>query len=97
MFAKKPLPREIEKLDEAIEALHSELAGFEGHEEEYDKTSDQLVKLLKLRKELLPSNRVSSDTLAVVGANLLGIAMIISYERVNVLTSKALGLVTRMR
>ena len=97
MFAKKPLPPGIVKLDEAIDSLYSELAGFEGHEEEYDKASSQLVKLMKLRKEMVPSNRPSADTLALVASNLVGIIAILGYERVNVITSKALGFVTKLR
>jgi predicted RND superfamily exporter protein len=41
--------------------------------------------------------RVSPDTLAIVGANVLGIVMILGYERANVIASKALGLLTRMK
>lgn len=48
-------------------------------------------------KEFDTPNRVSLDTWAIIAANLAGIAIIIGYERVNVITTKALGFVTRMR
>ena len=38
---------------------------------------------------------VSKDAMLTVGANLLGIVLIIKHEHVNVITSKALGLVIR--
>jgi len=40
---------------------------------------------------------VSRDTLAVIGANLLGILMIIKHENVNVITSRAMGLILSPR
>lgn len=39
--------------------------------------------------------RISSDTLAIIAANLGGILLIIGYERVNVIASKAIGFVMR--
>lgn len=42
-------------------------------------------------------NRVSMDTLAVIGANLAGIITILAYERAHIITSKALGFVTKSR
>lgn len=47
--------------------------------------------------ELKDRRRVSPDTLALVGANLAGIVMIIGYERMNVIASKALGFVSKLR
>lgn len=44
-----------------------------------------------------PSSPVSKDTLASVGANLLGIIMIIKHESLNVITSKAMSFVIRPR
>lgn len=40
-------------------------------------------------------NRVSADTWAMVGANLAGILLIVGYERVNVIASKAIGFVLK--
>lgn len=48
-------------------------------------------------KESNKPDRVSRDTLALVVANLTGIALIIGYERVNVIASKALGFIARTR
>lgn len=45
----------------------------------------------------VPRNRVSKDTMAVIAANLVGIVTIIGYERLNVLTSKALGFVLKLK
>jgi hypothetical protein len=40
---------------------------------------------------------VSKDTLATVGANLIGILMVIKHEHVNVITSRAMNLLMRPR
>ena len=41
--------------------------------------------------------RVSPDTILVVAGNLLGIVLILTYERGNVIATKALGLIIRGR
>jgi hypothetical protein len=86
MFTRKPIPTELQKLDEAIDSVYADMAGFTSDAEEYSDASDQLVKLIKLKKEMTPSMRVSADTLALIASNLLGIALILGYERVNVVT-----------
>jgi hypothetical protein len=53
---------------------------------------------LELRRDELDIRRhVSKDTLAIVGANIAGIALILSYERMNVVASKALSFITKLR
>jgi len=48
-------------------------------------------------KEFEKSRRVSPDTLAIVAANIVGILLIIGYERANVVTSKALGFILKSK
>jgi len=96
MFVNKT-SRETTQLDETIDDLFKELAGFSADEEGYAKASDQLVKLIKLKKEIEPSWRVSPDTLALIGANLLGILLILNFERAGVVASKALSFVGKLR
>lgn len=49
------------------------------------------------KAETQDRRRVSSDTLALIAANVAGIIMIIGYERVNVIASKALGFVGKVK
>jgi len=42
-------------------------------------------------------HKISPDTMAVIVGNLLGIVLILTYEKANVITSKALGFVIRGR
>jgi hypothetical protein len=48
-------------------------------------------------KELNNRFGVKPDTLALIAGNLAGIAIILSFEQVNVITSKALGFVAKLR
>lgn len=84
---KKPQPLEAE-----INRLFELLQTMTPYDEGYSKVSDELKKLYPL-KEIDSKKRISSD--AIVGAltNLLGIAVIVNHEHLNVITSKALGMV----
>jgi hypothetical protein len=83
-------------LDKAIEDLFEEMSMRSGDSEEYSKLNDQLSKLYSL-KEIDSKKRVSPDTLAMVLGNLLGIVLIVGHERMNVVTSKALNFVMKLR
>lgn len=90
-------PKEPSPLDPAIERLLEIMSETETVSEDYSKMTDQLVKLYKLKKETEPSNRPSADTLALIAANLAGILIIIGHERANVITTKALSFLVRLK
>jgi hypothetical protein len=69
---------------------------YDAGSEEYREALDALVKLHKLKEDEKPKP-VSKDTLVIVAANLIGIIMIIKHEHVNVVTSKAIGVLLRPR
>lgn len=88
--------REPSDLDEAMHEVYSEMKGFTADSDEYCKMTDQLIKLHSMQT-LDKSRRISPDTAATIGANLLGIALVLHYERLHVVTSKALNFVIRLR
>lgn len=94
MFISNSRPKtELENAyDKALEELMNHKVGSK----EYNEILDHVAKLHKMKEEEKPSD-VSKDTQALIAANLLGILMIITHERVNVITSKALNFVTRPR
>jgi len=51
----------------------------------------------KQEKRDHPWRKISPETLVLIGANLAGIALIIGHEKLNVITSKALGFVGKSR
>lgn len=91
-----PAPKEKTRLDIEIDKLVLALGDHKATSVEYEKIVEQLNRLMKIRQENRPA-RVSPDTWAMIGANILGIAMITWFERGNVVTSKALGFIGRVR
>lgn len=58
-------------------------------DEDYDRTLSYLERLHKMRDK---PNTVSAETWALIGANLLGIVIIITHEYTHPVTTKALSL-----
>jgi hypothetical protein len=58
---------------------------------------EDVIKLKNQNESSKEKKTVSPDTLAVVVGNLLGIVLILNYEKANVVASKALGFVIRGR
>lgn len=99
MFDKKPATNKA-GVTEAINALLEDMSGHQSDSPEYARISQQLTNLYSLKEidhKVESSRRVSAETLAVVGGNLLGIVMIVGHERAHVLTSKALTLLTKVK
>ena len=88
--------RELTLLDRLVDRTLRELNNHPIGSDEYVQTLDAAIKLHKLREEEKPKS-VSKDTLLGVGANLLGIFMIIKHEHVNVITTKAMNLIRTTR
>lgn len=95
MFQRKK-PTEKSELEQAISEVLFEMHGFGSESDEYAQQVDQLVKLHSL-KECERRQPVSRDTLLLVGGNIVGILLILSYERANVVTSKALSFLFKLR
>ncbi len=92
----QPTPHE-KALDEAISDVFVELNGLNANTEEYAAAADQLIKLTKLKKELNPSWRPSPDALVGAAGSVLGIILILKFEKLGVITSKALSFVSKMK
>jgi uncharacterized Rossmann fold enzyme len=88
--------KELTGLELAYDQAVRELLFTQAGSEEYAKTLEHVAKIHGLLREE-KSTRVSRDTLAVIGANLLGILMIIKHENVNVVTSRAMGLLMQAK
>ena len=99
MFNTKPADNKAGVTD-AINSLLEELSGHSSDTKEYAQIVDQLTKLYALKEtdhKVDSNKRVSMDTLAIVGGNILGIVLIVGHERAAVLTSKALTLLTKVK
>jgi hypothetical protein len=87
-------------LEKAITELIARMRDTDPIDEDYSKMTAHLKTLMEARAleaECKKDNRISADQLGAIVAHLIGIGMILGFEKSNVLTSKALGFVTRPR
>jgi hypothetical protein len=95
VFTKKDKRTNLEKeIDSVLEYIESMTPGSD----EYSKIVVNLEKLYKAREGLKSGQRrISPDTVAIIVGNLLGIALILGYEKADIITTKALGFVLKGR
>jgi hypothetical protein len=96
MFRDKEIPRYQRMVEEEYIRTLSALRLHQADSQEYAKLLGSVERIHGLMDIKKPSP-VSRETLLTVGANILGILLIIKHEDVNVITSKALGFVIRVR
>jgi hypothetical protein len=91
-----PFAKEPSQLDIALNRAYAALSNLQETDEQYAQILDHIVKLHKMKNDERTS-QVSPDTWATIGANLVGILLIIRHEHVNVITSRAMNLVTKLK
>jgi hypothetical protein len=90
-------PPEVDRLlDEEIERVIRSMPSDTIGSQDYAKKVDVLTKLYAMRKNDKTS-KLSKDTMATVGANLLGIFMILKHERFHPITSRAMQFVVKAK
>lgn len=82
-------------LEKTLEELFTQMALVETDSDEYAQMADQVAKLYKL-KEVDSKEKLSPNTVALIAANIIGIAIIIAYEHYHPVVSKALGFVKKV-
>ena len=87
--------KEDKHIDEAIELLLQDMIA----ETEPEKVKELAasVELLSKSKSYKDNDEFSKDTILLVVANLVGIGIILCYERTNVLSSKALNFLMKLK
>ena len=91
----KPKPTTV-KLNSEIERLLSELNNTSPDSDEYDTIVNHLTKLHAL-KVAETTKGVSRDTLFLIGANLLGILMVLKHEQTMLIPKTAMSIVQKIR
>lgn len=94
MFTKRQKSKS--KLDQTIDVLLTDMIAEPYVPEDFAKQSATLSVLYKLR-EIEDRSRPSMDTMLIVGANILGIVIIVGYEHAHVVTSKAAAFIMRLK
>lgn len=88
--------KEKTMLEEQIDDLHGKLSKEEVDSEEYRALMSTLERCYKIKSEQ-NSDRVDANTKAAILGNLAGIALILNYERVHVISTKALGFIVKSK
>lgn len=96
MFTDREIPRHQRMLEEEYIRILAVLPMHQADSQEYVKLLSSAERIYEMMDNRKPSP-LSREALLTVGANILGILMIIKHENVNVITSKALGFVIRAR
>jgi len=89
-------PKPKSRTQREIDRLALALGDHQPTSDEYGKILDRLKELHKIENDNTP-DPVSANTKATIGANLVGILMIINAEHLGVISTKALGLLTKVR
>ena len=86
---RKPKPEDL-KLNNEINAVLDSMSVYGPDSPEYPKLLEHLEKLQELRKARRASWKPSPDQLLLTAGNLLSVGIIVGYEHLHVITSKAL-------
>lgn len=78
----------------AIDDLLKRMSQEDPLSDDYSKMMKSLQKLYKMREN---PRRVSPDTIAVILGNIAVVLLIVTYEKHNVVTTKALGFMQKHR
>lgn len=79
----------VSYFDEQIEYCAEKMLTLDSDSDEYKKTNDQFLKLIHARDEYSRGRTISPETWALIISNLAGIVLVLHYEQVRVISSKA--------
>lgn len=89
-------PKGLNLLDEEIERLVISLKGTDPTSDDYVKISDNL-KVLCAAREMKNDRSISTEMIVGVAANLVGLLIVLNFERTGVITSKAFSMLWRQK
>lgn len=84
-------------IKQEVDHIIGYMAGLEPDSKEYSTAASNLDVLVKAKSCENTTKKISPDTIAVVVGNLLGIVLVLNYEKMNVITSKAFGMIIKGR
>lgn len=83
-----------DEIDEEIDSILECMRRLKPTEEKYNILLERLIKLKGLKAE---KQRIKPDTILLVAGNIVGLLLILNFERLNIVTSKALSFIIRGR
>ena len=99
MFDRTPKTPEVHELDKTITDLIAEFAGEEDPEQALAlaNTVKTLMEARTADKAAAKKPTVSPDAMASIAASLLGIGLILGFEKTNVITTKAVSFIPKIK
>lgn len=82
------------KIREEQEKCFERMSGTDINQEEWEELNDKYRAYSEMLK---PSWKFTPDTLLVVGGNLIGILLILNFEKMDIVRSKAISFVLKGR
>jgi hypothetical protein len=89
-----PDPKPKSRLEVAIDDVLDEMAHHHTTTQEYGQLLERLTALHKLREK---PQRPSPDVIIQSATYILGVALVLRHEEFNIITTKALGFLPRIR
>jgi hypothetical protein len=84
------------QLDKEFDRAMDQLSQIDITSDEYVEAVNRISPLHKMKQEEKASG-VSKDTMVIAGTNILGILLIIRHEHLNVITSRAMNMVQKLK
>lgn len=81
-------------IQDAIDALLSEMEGYSGADKEYGDIADNLIKLTEAERNR-SFQKLSKDTIFVAAANLISIFTVTHYEQFGLISQRAISMLLR--
>lgn len=82
-------------IQDEIDSLITQMRAFPPESDEYATIAARVKDLCEAKRTLKQAG-VSMDTKAQIAANLIGIFAVLHYEKLNVIASKAFGMVAKL-
>ena len=89
--------KKMTHFDRTIDSVLDQLESFNAEDSEFKTIAENLATLCKAKAAIEPDQRLQKGTVLTVGANILGLLMILDFERGGVITSKALSMLPKIR
>lgn len=89
-------PTEKEAFDQEVKHILQQLASMEPESKEYKEAVTNLKTLTEARSQKT-KYEVSIDTIVSGTISLLGILLVLNHERLNVITTKSMGFIPKVR
>lgn len=91
-----PLDGKGKTFDQEVTRVLTKIEEYDPESEQYKAAVQNLKTLCEARAQK-SSKTITADTVLLVAANLIGILLVLNYERMDVVTSKAMNFIIKSK